>query len=72
VFNPAAWTGVVLAVVGVALIAGGGRLGGGRQRRSDADDTPIAASRPRRQVAATATEPADDDIEAILRKHGIS
>jgi hypothetical protein len=72
VFNPAAWIGVVLAVVGVALIVGGGRLGGGRQRRSEPDSAPGVQSRPRSQVAAKATEPADDDIEAILRKHGIS
>ena len=72
VFNPAAWIGLVLAVVGVALIVGGGRLGGGRQRRSEPDSTPEVQSGSRRQVAATKAEPADDDIEAILRKHGIS
>jgi hypothetical protein len=72
VFNPAAWIGVVLAVVGVALIVGGGRLGGGRQRKSEPASAPGLQSRPRSQVAAKATEPADDDIEAILRKHGIS
>jgi hypothetical protein len=71
VFNPAAWIGVVLAVVGVALIVGGGRLAGGR-RSSEPDSAPGVQSRPRRQVAARSTEPADDDIEAILRKHGIS
>lgn len=71
VFNPAAWIGVVLAVVGVALIVGGGRVAGGR-RSSEPGSAPGVQSRPRRQVAARSTEPADDDIEAILRKHGIS
>jgi hypothetical protein len=72
VFNPAAWIGVALAVVGVALILGGGRLAGGRQRSSEPDGAPGVRGRPRREVAARSSEPADDDIEAILRKHGIS
>jgi hypothetical protein len=74
VFNPAAWVGIVLAVVGVALIVGGGRLGARRAtgeaspRRKPAD----AAEKPARGQVAASKDPADDDIEAILRKHGIT
>jgi hypothetical protein len=66
VFNPAAWTGVVLAVVATALITGGGRLAGrGRPGKLAASEKPaVKASGP--------AETAEDDIEAILRKHGIS
>lgn len=70
VFNPAAWTGMVLALVGVGLILVGTRLGGSRDRGAE-DATAPVESRPRRQLSKKA-DPAEDDIEAILRKHGIS
>jgi hypothetical protein len=67
VFNPAAWTGLLLALVALCLIVGGGRLA----RRAGAEPAKVNGRGPTRAVAR-ATEPAEDDIEAILRKHGIS
>lgn len=70
VFNPAAWTGMVLAVLALALIVGGGRLAG----RGRVDRSPGSAQKAGGpgQAQVTAADPQEDDIEAILRKHGIS
>ena len=67
VFNPAAWTGLLLALVAVCLIVGGGRLA----RRGSAQPV-VASTRSRVRAVPRAADPAEDDIEAILRKHGIS
>ena len=67
VFNPAAWTGLLLALVAVCLIVGGGRLA----RRGSAQPV-VASARNRVRAVPRAADPAEDDIEAILRKHGIS
>jgi len=56
-FSPSAWVGVALAVVAMALVLLGGRLG---TRARPAPSRPPAA------------DTGDDDIEALLRKHGIS
>lgn len=72
VFNPAAWTGVALAVCATALIIGGGRLAG-RGRSAEPGGSPRPAVRAARdQIAARPADSADDDIEAILRKRGIT
>jgi hypothetical protein len=63
VFDPTAWAGVVTAVVATGLIAVGGRLGRSRRKPSTA---PEIGRRP-------PTAEADvSDVEAILRKHGIT
>lgn len=67
VFSPLVWLGVVVAGVSVVLFVVSGVL---RRRRG------TTAGRPARAVEAgkpKAAEPAlDDDIEAILKRHGIS
>jgi len=81
-FSPAVWLGLALAVVSVVLFTVTGRL---RRRRSAAAGSargslPGTPSRPRAEPSGTPGAPtrtgdADDDmadIEAILKKHGIS
>lgn len=63
VFDPAAWLGVITGLVAVGLIGLGGRLGRS-QRKSNA-----APAIGRRQPTA---DEELTDVEAILRKHGIS
>lgn len=66
VFNPAAWTGLLLAVVATCLILGGSRLAArGRPEQ------PAVSGRSRSRGATRAADPGDDDIAALLRKHGI-
>ena len=76
VFNPAAWAGIILAVVAIALIAGGGRLAGrggpGKSAERDAARPAVKASDRPAVAAPRAADPEDDEIEAILRRHGIS
>ncbi len=82
VFSPAVWLGVVVAGVGVALWLVGGVLVARSARRlpapGDAAPAEVTAGRgakaPRRRAARTKGEVVEDqdDIEAILRKHGIS
>ncbi|RLV50314.1 cellulose synthase [Nocardioides mangrovicus] len=76
VFHPTTWAGVVvLAVSAVLFVASGAMLGRGvgvrrRGRRARGEAAPQATA-DRKQVAAPA--PAlDDDVSAILKKHGIS
>ena len=74
VFNPAAWVGIILAVVATALIVGGGRFAGrGRADKPAGQGTgrPATKAGGRPAVAAKA-DPEDEDIEAILRRHGIT
>lgn len=61
VFDPTAWIGVVTAALATGLIVVGRRLG--RSRRGPA--TAITKRQP-------AAEEELSDVEAILRKHGIS
>ena len=85
VFSPVVWLGVVLAGVSVALfgasavVAGrggsgrreAGRTEAGRSAPPPALDAPPTRSS-RRGKGAPAIDEDLDDIEAILRKHGIS
>jgi hypothetical protein len=74
VFSPVVWIGVVLAGVSVVLFVVSGFL----RRRSVSrggrrDGEPAALTdRGDRPAATTAGDDDLDDIEAILRKHGIS
>ena len=80
-FSPLAWLGVGLSVVSFLMIGGGALLSGFRGRRK-AKSRSVEGKAPK-QVKETPSkdkpskkkaEPADenvDDIEAILRRHGI-
>ena len=85
VFSPTVIVGTVLALVSAALFGLAGRLGAGTPRagRTQVGRTPSApgipgssATKPARKPGrAKAAAPADDDlddIEALLRKRGIS
>lgn len=78
VFSPVVWLGIVLAGVSVVLFGVSGMIARSR-RASRADSLPRRGPRPARPVrsgdrARPAVGSEDDlsDIEAILRKHGIS
>jgi hypothetical protein len=88
VFSPVVWIGVVLAVLALVLFVASAamRAAGVGSRRRSADALPDQGSAPAAGTPSTGTparrtsrraEPAVqdkdmDDIEAILRKHGIS
>ena len=67
VFNPAAWLGFILAGVAVVLIWAGSRF------RGDAADE-IESPRKRRRSVESGSSGSDEfaDIEAILKKRGIT
>lgn len=81
-FSPLAWLGVGLSVVSFLMIGGGAFLSGFRGRRKAKSgtveaDTPKQTKptkqvkpKPSKKQAAPASEDTDD-IEAILRRHGI-
>lgn len=64
VFSPVVWVGIIIAAVGALLIFGARWVPG--QTR-----TARAVKEPRR-VTATDSSSADDELTALLRKHGIS
>ncbi|UYM05220.1 hypothetical protein [Solicola gregarius] len=71
-FSPLAWLGVGLSFVSVLMIGGGAFLTGRRKRRGGSPE-PVD-DKARKQVKAKKSAPVDeeaDDIEAILRRHGI-
>jgi hypothetical protein len=81
VFSPVVWLGVAVAGVSILLFAVSGLMrarGVGVKRRGSAtgalpDQPSRAAAQPSRRSAQPAVQDKDmDDIEAILRKHGIS
>lgn len=75
-FSPLAWLGVGLSVVSVLMIGGGVFLSGRRGRRT-AGPSGTSQTEPPKQVPSrrpkqqTAADDDTDDIEAILRRHGI-
>jgi hypothetical protein len=80
-FSPAVWLGLVLAGVAVTLLVATSALrrrGAGRPDLPHGDDvTPALGRQPRRADVRRSARPAvgeEDmaDIEAILKKHGIS
>lgn len=81
VWNPFVWVGLVMAVLGVVLIGVSTRLPGGRRERgAHGDGGDVASSGPVAQVRSRKGRSQPDlglgddldDIQAILRKHGIS
>lgn len=81
VFNPLVWTGIAVAGVSAALFVVSGTLrrhGGGKARGKAAKEPKAAKGKPAAVPAqssrGTAAVQDDDmaDIEAILKKHGIS
>lgn len=81
VFSPAVWIGIVLAGVSVVLfvVTGfvrgrAGAAGGKAPARGQvtADRSAAPAGQPRAGAGPAAEEGLEDDIEAILRRHGIS
>ncbi len=81
VFSPVVWLGIVAAGVAVVLFGASGAMRArgvgtrGRPRVAGAGKAPIQqpGSKPRQNVQNKSASPDDmDDIEAILRRHGIS
>lgn len=70
-FNPAAWFGVVLAVVALALIATGTRLRGRGPHTSKAPRA-VRGSAKGEVDSGAARDPQLDEIDAILKRRGIS
>jgi hypothetical protein len=77
VFSPVVWLGVILAVVaGVLFVVSGAmrsrRAGGRSQRATRRAVTDSRSTRAAQPKPSGDGDGMDDDIEAILRKHGIS
>lgn len=75
VFSPVVWLGIVLAGVSAVLFGASALLGGRRGTRDDAAPPTLGAGRgrsPRTSSSAAIGDDDLDDIEAILRRHGIS
>ncbi|RNM11055.1 cellulose synthase [Nocardioides pocheonensis] len=70
VFSPVVWLGIVLVGVSVVLFGASAVLGGRGGREVDAKGTPAVVDR--RRSGPPAIDEDLGDIEAILRKHGIS
>lgn len=75
VFSPVVWVGIVLAGIAVVLFGTSGAMRakgiGTRRRDRAAAPAPAAGQLPRRPAPASGLDDMDD-IEAILKKHGIS
>lgn len=78
VFSPLSWLGVGLSVLAVAMIGGGAFLSGRRRgaRSSGGSGGSEAAAAPKQVKSKPSAKPAagvedEEDIEAILRRHGI-
>ena len=76
VFSPVVWLGIVLAGMSAVLFGAASLLGGRRTSPEDAAPPALGAPRKRgRRGASSGSGTGDDDlddIEAILRRHGIS
>lgn len=77
VFSPTVWLGIILAGVSVVLFGAGALLGrhAGKQplKQPGADPKRTGAvSKASKKQLKSAGDPELDEIEAILRKHGIS
>lgn len=76
VFSPSVWLGAGLVIVALGLIAGGRALARRRGEEPRRRRTPAAPKKVGRAAAAPApqasADPDLDEIEALLRKRGIS
>jgi type IV secretory pathway TrbL component len=69
VFNPLSWLGLAATVVAVLMVLVG--LAWGRRRESSPQPRAVQKSSSK-AVATSSTSSEDEEIEALLRKHGIS
>ena len=67
-FNPLSWLGLVATVVAVLMIL----VGLAWARRRESSPQPEALPKSSRAVATSSSSSEDEEIEALLRKHGIS
>jgi hypothetical protein len=67
VFSPVVWTGIVVAAVGGVLIFGARWVPGRSKPVKAAKETPAPKG-----IPATGSSAEDDELAALLRKHGIS
>jgi len=76
VFSPGVWLGIVLAGVSVVLFGASAKLGHGEpkpgKRGKAAKESKAAPGAATKKQVKAGTDPELDEIEAILRKHGIS
>jgi len=74
VWNPFVWLGLIMAVVGFVLIGVSTRLPGARAVKSGKAERAARAGKTPKQVAGADLGLGDDldDIQSILKKHGIS
>lgn len=79
VFSPAVWLGVVLGGVGITLIVASGMMRARQLGKADPTSATAGSPRPlpsgrgrRSEPVVTDTDPEMAEIEAILRKRGIS
>ena len=74
VFNPFVWLGVVLGGLGITLIVVSGMMRSRQLGKAQAGSAPELPSgrAPRKAAVGTDTDPEMAEIEAILRKRGIS
>lgn len=74
VFSPSVWLGVLLGGVGVTLIVVSGMMRSRRLGSADGDSSPAlpAGGTGRTRPVTTDIDPEMAEIEAILRKRGIS
>lgn len=76
VFSPVVWLGIVLTGVSAVLFGASALVGGRRGGDARGTGTPPAVEAPRKRGRGTGAPAVADedlaDIEAILRKHGIS
>ena len=69
VFSPVVWVGIVIAAVGAALIFGARWVPGSAKAIKPAKATKDTQAK---AVTATGSSTEDDELTALLRKHGIS
>ena len=73
VFSPVVWVGMLLGGAGIALIVGTGVLRSRQLGKAQDPSKDLPAGRgPRSAPVVTETDPELAEIEAILRKRGIS
>ncbi|HZP14550.1 MAG TPA: hypothetical protein VFA96_01915 [Nocardioides sp.] len=72
VFSPVVWVGIVIAAVGAALIFGARWVPGSAKVIKPAKATKATKDTQAKAVTATGSSTEDDELTALLRKHGIS